>query len=121
MIDRIDKTLYDDRTGLNRTVKEKDGSIKQLQQSLPAEAVDSDALKSRADELTHDIDAIRNQADTDVEEISLEVRANIEVASKQIEDLTVKSERLRQDAQAKANQVKIDAMQAVEEKIEKIN
>lgn len=50
LIDRIDKAIFDHRTGLNRSIRDKDGQISELKGSLPPEnndPIDPDGIETK--------------------------------------------------------------------------
>jgi hypothetical protein len=55
VIERVGKRLYDERTGVNRSAKEKRATVQQLGASIPAEASDEAALREHAQVLATEL------------------------------------------------------------------
>lgn len=67
VIDQVRKSVYDARTGANRALREKDATIKTLQQALPpaAEGVQGDelALQVQVEEMNDTLETEKNRID----------------------------------------------------------
>lgn len=95
VIEEARKTVYDERTGVNRAAKEKAGTISQLRETLPAdigdEAADPAELEAQIEEIDAGLEAERQRIDTKLaglrrgHEVKLEtLRAEIEKLNQQI-------------------------------------
>jgi hypothetical protein len=89
VIERVRKSVYDDRTGVNREAKGKRTTATQLAESLPEEAGDGEAVRARADELAarkreveqatrERLAAIQAERDAAIEELRRETQRRID-------------------------------------------
>lgn len=83
VINTVHKKIYDERTTLNRLIKEKDGAIEQLRASIHDFDYDVEELRSNIDELESRMTNITSQKDKYMNDI-------YEQESKEIEELTNK-------------------------------
>lgn len=103
VIEAVRKQVYDDRTGTNRAVKEKDATINQLRLAMP----DAPAgVTGSEDELLAQIEAARGVKDGELERVQTKL-AGIKTENQQ------KIDKIRAKAQAE-----IDAIMAAERDIE---
>jgi DNA repair exonuclease SbcCD ATPase subunit len=91
IIDTVYKQVYDIRTGTNRAVKEKEGTIKQLRQAMPAAPGGvqggEDELQAKLDALTNTRDAELTRIQTKLDGIRKDTGDKIEALRKQIDEL----------------------------------
>lgn len=96
VIDQVHKQVYEARTGTNRAVKEKDGTINQLRQALPAAGTgiegDEAELQSKLDEVNAALESEKNRIEAKLGGLRT---ANAEAIAK-----------LRADAQEKIDAIK---------------
>lgn len=103
VIDAVRKQVYDDRTGTNRAVKEKDATINQLRLAMP------DALAGvtgNEDELQQQLEAARTAKDAELE------RVRTKLEGIQAESRT-KVDAIKTDAQARIDAIRAEAQEAV--------
>lgn len=98
VIEAVHKQVYDDRTGTNRAVKEKDATISQLRQAMPEApgGIEGDEASLQAE-----IDAATTVRDTTLEKI----RTKLE---KLTEEAQAKITEIREEAQRQVDAVKAD-------------
>ncbi len=103
VIEAVRKQVYDDRTGTNRAVKEKDATINQLRLAMP----DAPAgVTGSEDELTAQLDAARTAKDAELERVSKKlegIRA----------DHQMMIDGIKTDAQARIDAIRAQAQEAV--------
>lgn len=115
LIDRVRKEIYDDRTGTNRAVKEKDNTINQLRLAMPeapagVESTDEAGLRNQVDEATKARDAEVERIRTKLDGIKSANQAKIE--------------EIRAEAQRKIDEIRnaavseVEAIQTEERRIE---
>lgn len=114
VIDAVRKQVYDDRTGTNRAVKEKEATINQFKLSLPDAP---GGVEGNEDELLAQIDAARVEKDTELDRI----REKLDGIK---QDNQAKIDAIRAECQRKidelkvAGQAEVEAIQAKEREIE---
>lgn len=114
VIDAVHKEVYDDRTGTNRAIKEKDNTINQLSMAMPEApgGIDGDE-----DELIAQIRAIDEAKTAELERISAKL-AGIKAANQEKKD-AIRTETQRQIDEIKAKAIAdVDAISAEEQRIE---
>ena len=114
VIDAVHKEVYDDRTGTNRAIKEKDNTINQLSMAMPEApgGIDGDE-----DELIAQIRAIDETKTAELERISAKL-AGIKAANQEKKD-AIRTETQRQIDEIKAKAIAdVDAISAEEQRIE---
>jgi len=115
LIDGVRKQVFDDRTGTNRAVKEKDATINQMKLAVPAlpagvESTNEAELRAKVEEATKGKDAELDRIRTKLDGIKAENQARIDT--------------IRAQAQAKIDEIKnqavadVEAIQAAERDIE---
>lgn len=106
VIEAVRKQVYDDRTGTNRAVKEKDATINQLKLAMPdaPEGVDGNE-----DQIAAAVDEARNAKDAELKRIDDKL-AGIRAEHQSAVDA------IRAEAQAKIDAIKAEAVAAVEAK-----
>lgn len=114
LIDMVRKQVYDDRTGTNRAVKEKDVTINQLNMALPDPVAgvsgDEPAMREQVADLTEKKDAELKRIDTKLSGIKQENQGKIQA--------------IRDDAQRRIDEIKaaaqaeIEAVRSAEQEIE---
>lgn len=113
VIDLVRKQVYDDRTGTNRAVKEKESTINQLRISLPdapgGVEGDENSLQKQIDEATQAYQAEMDRIRTKLEGIQAASQTKVDTIKA---DAQAKIDAIRQEAQAA-----IDAEQASLENI----
>ena len=104
VIDLTRKQVYDDRTGTNRAVKEKEATINQLKLAMPdvpGDAVGSeDEIRAQVDELTTTKDAELDRVRTKLDDIKSKSQLAIDG--------------IRTETQAKIDAIKTEGLAAVE-------
>lgn len=103
VIDMVRKQVYDDRTGTNRAVKEKEATINQLQLATPEAPA---GVEGNEDELVAKVDAAREQRDTELDRIRTKLSGIKEANQQRIAEIRAKA------------QAEIDAIQNQEREIE---
>lgn len=111
ILEAVHKQVYDARTGTNRAVKEKDATINQLRQAMPAagEGVEGNEADVEAQiqaataardttlgKITTKLDGIKTKAQTDIDGIRTELQEAID--------------KLKAEAQAKVDAIKADVL-----------
>lgn len=104
VIEAVRKQVYDDRTGTNRAVKEKDATINQFRLSMPEAPAGVDGSE---DELLDQIENERAAKDDELERIRTKLDG-IKAANQ--EKITA----IREEAQRKIDEIKAEALAAVE-------
>ena len=115
LIDGVRKQVFDDRTGTNRAVKEKDATINQMKLAVPdlpagVESTNEAELRAKVEEATKGKDAELDRIRTKLEGIKAENQSKIDT--------------IRAEAQAKIDEIKnkaiadVEAIQAAERDIE---
>lgn len=103
VIELVRRQVYDDRTGTNRAVKEKDATINQLRLAMP----DAPAgVTGNEDELLEQVEAERNAKDAELDRISNKL-AGIQAESR------VKLDAIKAEAQAKIDAIRAETQAAV--------
>lgn len=103
VIEAVRKQVFDDRTGTNRAVKEKDATINQLKLAMP----DAPAgVTGSEDELTAQLEEARTAKDTELERVSTKL-AGIRSESQ------AKVDAIKVDAQARIDAIRAEAQEAV--------
>lgn len=136
VIEHVRQQVYDDRTGTNRAVKEKDATINQLRLAMPAAPGgvegDEDSLRAQLEQarITRDTEqtridtklasiradsvartqALKDEARAKIEAIQAELSAAIEAESTTLSDTEAKASRVR----SKAGQTYQDAATPLE-------
>jgi len=105
-IDAVHKQIFDERTGTNRAIKEKDGTIKQLTEAMPEAP---GGAEGDEDSLTQQLETARVARDNELERIRVKL-GGIQ------KDTTDAIQALRDEAQAKIDAIKAELEQAVEAK-----
>lgn len=105
VIDAVRKQVYDDRTGTNRAVKEKDNTINQLRLAMPdvpkgLDTTDENGLNAKLDEATQAKDAELERVATKLEGLRDESRGRVDA--------------IRAEAQAKIDKIKEEAAAAAQ-------
>lgn len=99
-IDAIHKSVFDDRTGTNRAIREKQATINQLEQTLPDAAdmpIDNiEELEQKAVELDAKRDAENLRIDTKLAELRTAHQAKIDEHQAKVDDLQKQIEVERQ-------------------------
>ena len=104
VIEAVRKQVYDDRTGTNRAVKEKDATINQLRLAMP----DAPAgVTGSEDELTAQLDAARTAKDAELERVSKKLEG-IRSAHGQ------KVSQIKADAQARIDAIRAEMQAAID-------
>lgn len=100
LIDRVRKEVYDDRTGTNRAVKEKDATINQFRLAMPeapagVECTDEEQLRAQVEESTNqkdaELDRIRSKLDGIKTTNQGKIAAIREEAQRQIDEIKTKA------------------------------
>lgn len=101
VIDLISKQVYDDRTGTNRAVKEKEGTINQLQLAMPDP---TEGVPGSEDEIRAELDSSRETKDAELERVKTKldgIRADSNKALEKIKaDAQAKIDAIREETQA---------------------
>ena len=114
VIDAVYKEVYDDRTGTNRAVKEKDNTINQLKRAMPEAP---GGVEGSEDELLAQVRAADEAKATELERISNKL-IGLKGANQQKKD-AIKAEAQRQIDEIKAKAVAdVEAIVAEEQRIE---
>jgi energy-coupling factor transporter ATP-binding protein EcfA2 len=114
VIEAIAKQVYDLRTGSNRAIKEKEATINQLRQAIPAAPA---GLDGNEDALAAKLTEIDTAKQAEMDRISTKLVGIREETQKKIDtlraDLQTQIDKLKADAQAEADKIK-DALNATE-------
>lgn len=104
VIEHVRKQVFDDRTGTNRAVKEKEATINQLKLAMPdaPEGVDGDEAS-----IQEKIDDARSGMDAELERVNTKL-AGIRATSQ------TKVDEIKADAQAKIDYIRAEAQAAIE-------
>ena len=103
VIESVRKQVFDDRTGTNRAVKEKDATINQLRLAMP----DAPAgVTGSEDELTAQVEAARQAKDGELERVSTKL------AGIRTENQT-KVDGIKSDAQTRIDAIRAEAQEAI--------
>lgn len=104
VIEHVRKQVFDDRTGTNRAVKEKEATINQLKLAMPdaPEGVDGDEAS-----IQQQIDTARNGKDAELERVDTKL-ARIRTTSQAMVD------GIKAEAQAKIDAIRSEAQAAIE-------
>lgn len=105
VIDQVAKQVYDERTGTNRAVKEKDATINQLRAAMP-DAIDG--AQGDEQDLVDKVEEARTSKDTEVARIDTKLAGLRDEARGKIDAI-------RADLQAKIDALKAEAQQKVDE------
>lgn len=105
VIDAVRKQVFDDRTGTNRAVKEKDATINQLKLAMPDAP---GGVEGSEDELRAQVTAATDAKDAELER----VRAKLDGLEK---EKNAKLDVLRAETQAKIDAIKAEAAAQAEE------
>lgn len=115
VIEFVRKQVYDDRSGTNRAIKEKEATINQLKQAMPEapNGVDGseEELRAQADELTAERDKELNRVSVKIEGILLQKKETIEGAQQKSRS---EIDEARSQAQAKIDAIKDELAKEVE-------
>lgn len=84
IIEAVKKCVFDDRTGINRAARDKEGTINQLRATLPEEIAEAPATDASLLAKLNEIDAAR---DAEIERISTKLAGLKEESDKRIADL----------------------------------
>jgi DNA repair exonuclease SbcCD ATPase subunit len=117
-IEATKKAVFDERTGLSRTARDKDGAIKQLRATLPAnvpDAPDTDAS------LLEQINAIDADRDAKVESIVQESSAYLKVVDDTITGLHERIREIEEEARRKVSEVNEEVVDAKRRKAEAVS
>lgn len=106
LIDAVHTTVYDNRTGTNRAVKEKQSTISQLQAAIPPVPAGAEGDE---DELTDRVTDIQRTCDAEMRRITTkldELRASRDTKLQELRDeLQERIDAIREEMTAKAEQV----------------
>lgn len=105
-IESVHKQIFDERTGVNRALKEKAGTIKQLTEAMPDAP---GGVEGDEDSLTQQLETARVSRDSELERIRIKL-GGIQ------KDNADAIQTLRDEAQAKIDAIKAELEQAVEAK-----
>jgi DNA repair exonuclease SbcCD ATPase subunit len=100
IIDMVRQQVYDDRTGTNRAIKEKDATINQLRLAMPEAP---EGVTGSEDELQAQRDQHQKSYQAEMDRITAKL-AGIQSAN------TTKKEQLRAEAQEKIDKIKADLL-----------
>lgn len=107
LIDLVRKQVYDDRTGTNRAVKEKDATINQMQLAMPEAP---GGVEGDEDSIRAQIDAARDARDTTLGKIKTKLDGIDAETTKQLnalrDELQQKIDAIKAEYQEKADVVK---------------
>lgn len=113
-IDSIRKQVYDDRTGTNRAVKEKEATINQFQLSMP----DAPAgVSGSEDEMLAEIEDLRVKKDSELERVRLKLDGIKQDNQAKIDEMRNETQRQIDEIRSKAL-AEVEAIQAKERDIE---
>ena len=104
VISVVHKTVYDDRTGTNRAVKEKEATINQMQLALPEAPA---GVEGTEDEIIAQVAAATQAKDAELTRVQIKLDG-IKAESQQ------KIDQIRADAQAKIDAIKAEASAAAD-------
>ena len=109
VIEQVHKQVYDERTGTNRAVTEKQATINQLRQAMPDE---NDPITGDEDELVAKVDAARTARDTKLEKIrakmdGIKIKAQADIDAIRTK-LQADIDALKAEAQGKVDAIKAD-------------
>lgn len=114
VIDAVHKEVYDDRTGTNRAIKEKDNTINQLSMAMPEAP---GGIEGSEDELIAQILAADDAKTTELDRINTKL-AGLKAANQEKKDaIRAEAQRLIDEIKAKAV-ADVDAINAEEQRIE---
>jgi len=89
VIERVTKTVYDARTGVNRAVREKESTINQLRQAIPAEAA---AIDGDETQLTEKLNELNEARLAEMNRISTKLDGIREDVQRQIDEIKAKAQ-----------------------------
>jgi len=118
LIEDTKRRVFDERTGVNRTARDKDGAIKQLRATLPEnvpDAPDTDAS------LLEQINAIDAERDSKVEGIGQEFSACLQVIDDTITGLHDRIREIEEEARRKVAEVNEEVADAKRRKAEALS
>ncbi|MEX3764438.1 hypothetical protein [Paraburkholderia phenoliruptrix] len=120
VIERVSKDVYDARTGVNRAVREKESTINQLRQAIPAEAAaidgDENSLTEKLNEINAARDAEMTRITTKLEGIRSETQQKIDaIKAKAQEDIDALREQLATTERAAGRQRELSSQRFVDQ------
>ena len=114
VIDTVRKQVYDDRTGTNRAVKEKDNTINQLRLAMPEAP---GGVEGNEDELRAQVEAATTAKDSELTRIREKLDGIKAENQKKIDAIRADTQRKIDEAKAEG-QAAVEAIQAAERDIE---
>lgn len=109
VIELVAKQVYDERTGTNRAVKEKDATINQLRQAMPDQV---EGVQGSEDELVEQVAAATAARDTTLGKITAKIDGIKAAAQDNIDAIRTKLQddidALKAEAQTKVDAIKAD-------------
>lgn len=103
VLDQVRKYLFDERTGVNRSLKEKEATINQMKESLSDEIPHSSEIESKIVQLRSEIDDLTSKASSAQSEIRSKYFSEEESLKKSCADALM-------DLESKMRQIKSDAL-----------
>jgi hypothetical protein len=117
-LDRVHKQVYDARTGTNRAVKEKSGTISQLRQALPPEGAgvegDEGELQAKLDEINGALEAEKARIDNKLAGLRAEKDAKVQEKREAIAKLQEEINQLNADFIAIEGKANTQRQKAIE-------
>ncbi|QNJ57355.1 AAA-ATPase [Pseudomonas phage Dolphis] len=114
VIEAVRKTVYDDRTGTNRAVKEKDNTINQLKLAMPDAP---GGVEGSEDELRAQVEAASTAKDAELTRIRDKLDGIKKGNQEKIDAIRAETQRKIDEAKAEG-QAAVEAIQAEERRIE---
>jgi len=103
VIEAVRKQVFDDRTGTNRAVKEKEATINQLRLAMPDAP---DGVTGSEDELTAQLEAARSAKDAELERVATKLEGIRATSQTQVDAI-------KTDAQARIDAIRAEAQAAI--------
>lgn len=114
VIDMVRKQVFDDRTGTNRAIKEKEATINQLQLAMPDAP---GGVTGSEDELRAKVEAATSQKDAELDRIRTKLDGIKSANQTKIDEIRTETQRLIDEIKAKGL-AEVEAIQAEERRIE---
>lgn len=119
-IDRIEavkKAVFDERTGVNRAARDKEGAINQLRDTIPKVLPDSPVTDAS---LLSQIDEIDGERDKEIQRISTKLDAIRSISIEKVADLRTEIDSAQSDARERIAAIERETAAIVEDKRKEI-